>query len=169
MSYLKIVVLFSSLFLLSCCSEKDCCAPAPYEHNVSMMVVDNEGNDLLDPNNSNGFNHTAIRVYEIYEGDTTLIQKGIETGMYGFVITSPRGRPFDKYVLEVIYAYLPNWKVGSENAKVLIQWNDTKSAILDAKFEKIGTTSYLTQIDYNGKKVWEADGSSNYHFEVIEN
>jgi hypothetical protein len=62
------LLIFIILFIS--CSKGDISCFTPPEP-VHMRIVDNEGNDLLNPTNLNGYNLTDMRLYYISEGKKT--------------------------------------------------------------------------------------------------
>ncbi|WP_373523942.1 hypothetical protein [Aquiflexum sp.] len=151
------------LFLFSACSNEE---QLPTEGGFTvdtvaiLKILDEEGNNLLDPGHERYLDPSKIKVF--YERDGRMIEF-IEPHLdmpRNFRIGPPHEFRND-YVMFLVL----------DSEKTVVQWNENDSDTIHAEFFKYSGSSFLlmvTKVLFNGELKWDAESKSEREFTIIK-
>jgi hypothetical protein len=147
-----LLVLFS--ITLSCANNDDSVIK---ELHIDLYVVDENGNDLLDPNNANTLRYDDISIYYVVEGKSIRVNNGTADTPKGFSINEPGGIYHNHW----IRLYL-NSEKGKEISTTMIKWSENDYDTLDVSFTKRGANIRRDKIWINKHLVWDSKNSETW-------
>ena len=112
---------------------------------VRFYVLNNQGDDLLNPNNQNSIDTDNLKIYEIINGEEVEVNNPNMDAPKGFWISPPEGK-FDKYRLSLTLNILED----SNTTITLLKWSESDLDSFKAELEK--GEDYI-----NCKKIWVKD------------
>jgi hypothetical protein len=127
---------------------------------VILKILDEEGNDLLDPDHERYLDPSKIKVF--YERDGRMIE---------FIaphLDMPRNFRVDP-PHEFQNNYLMFLVLDSE--KTVVQWNEKDSDTIHAEFFKYSGSSFLlkvTKVFFNDELKWDVESKSRRKFTIIK-
>ncbi|WP_194976900.1 hypothetical protein [Aquiflexum lacus] len=125
-----------------------------------LKILDEEGNDLLDPGHERYLDPSKIKVF--YERDGRMIEF-IETHLdmpRNFRIGSPHEFR-NEYVMFLVL----------DSEKTVVQWNENDSDTIHAEFFKYSGSSFMIRVIkvlFNGELKWDAESKSAREFTIIK-
>jgi len=143
---MKPVTLMLSLVmvLLSCQKEEN---SVFLDGGIEITVIDNNGNDLLNPSAENSFKEESIKIYYLIDG--------VVEEVYHPTADYPRN--FFIYERDGIYrmALSLNGNEKDEFPVTYIQWNETDTDTVKGSFLRGEGFLMCTKVWYNGVLMWE--------------
>ena len=149
---MKNLFLIMLMVLFSCNSESNN-EETNIESEVQFFVLDDENNDLLNPNGQNSINLENVKVFEIIDGQEVEVNNPNSDSPRGFVLLEPEGI-YDKYRL----ALGLNIKETSNPTTTIIKWSTTDVDRFKAEFNRGNNFIICTKIWLNDKTVWDNNG-----------
>lgn len=154
---MKQIIILSLILMVSCSKEDnyDCCTviSASFEFHV----VDEAGNDLLNPNGENRMSLTETNVYYILEGEREYVYSG-----YSLRESQEEGLK-TRFVLDL------NIEDTSNTTTTLVEWNDDSVDTFTAQFDRFGDSAIKQKVWLNGTLVWSLeDEDGPPYFELIK-
>lgn len=151
--------LFLLLFLLpfiSCDDESS--NGVNIRHHIDVMVVDKDGNDLLDPDTKGAYEPDEIRIYKVINGKETLYVDGTKDSPYGVSYNYDYkteewepGLPETCYVSLLVSFYDI---IENNHTTAIVKWNaveaDTVTCEIDPEWN-----NNIKKIYVNGELKWD--------------
>jgi len=150
------------LIVLSSCNSDNNMQETNIEAGIVFYLLDNNGNDLLDPNNQNNIDLDIVRVYEIINGEEVEINNPNLDGPRGFVLLEPEGI-YDKYRLSLGL----NIKEISNPTTTIVKWNTTDIDIFKSEYNRGDNFIICTKILLNNEVVWQTENGLRF-IEIIK-
>ncbi|MGE4288289.1 MAG: hypothetical protein AB7E36_06340 [Salinivirgaceae bacterium] len=148
MKYLNLILI---MLLLGCDTEK----PSDMfnlDAGVSFYVVNENGNDLLDPENENAIGYNDITIYYLVDGEKQEFYNPDLDSPKGFSIFEPEGL-FTKYNIGLGL----NTKGTEKITTTLIEWYNTEVDTIKAEIERGDNYAISTKIWFNDIVVWDVN------------
>ncbi|EKB48732.1 hypothetical protein [Cecembia lonarensis] len=151
------------LFLFSACSNEEqmpTIGGFTLDRVLTLKILDEEGNDLLDPDHERYLDPSKIKVF--YERDGRMVE---------FIqshLDMPRNFRVDP-PHEFQDTYLMFLVLDSE--KTVIQWNENESDTIRAEFFKYSGRDFLlkvTKVFFNGELKWDVESKSRRKVTIIK-
>lgn len=150
------------LIALSSCSSNNTIEETNIEAGIVFYLLDTEGNDLLDPNNSNSINLNSVKVYEIINGQEVEINNPNLDGPRGFVLLEPEGI-YNKYRLSLGL----NITEISNPTTTIVKWNTTDIDIFKSEYNRGDNFIICTKILLNNEVVWKTENGIRF-IEIVK-
>ena len=129
---------------LSSCEEDVVCCPPMDNTNITLMVVDSQGQNLLDPKLPTAYRENTIKIF--YEENGKLVE------FYNGGMTNMR-RNFRIEEPELEFGYRMKLIL---KEKTVIQWNTTDADTLEAEINDNGVFLNLLKVYHRGELKWDA-------------
>ncbi|MGL1888470.1 MAG: hypothetical protein OCD76_18280 [Reichenbachiella sp.] len=156
-----------AIMILSSCKTEDdslCCDSGDnISISIDIIVVSDNGIDLLNPENPEAFQEHDIRVFDLIDGETS-ISNNTSNGR-GFLLLSPSGTHLDRYMIRIF----ANLESTDDYPINYIQWNENETDKLKAEFDRGDNYDVVTKVWFNDELVWDllSDGDSR-RIEIIK-
>ena len=110
---------------------------------VNVCVSDAAGNDLLNPESTSANVIKEVKIYDIYKGDTTLLEHYDKSDHFAQLFTVNDGNvPVDSYYVKVYGKFRKN----QETAKILLEWGNGMKDIMEIEYEKDSDHTYYESV-----------------------
>lgn len=133
----------------------------------AIVILDEQGNDLLDPDTEGCYDPEKFRIYFVKDdGSTELFYKPASDCPYGFLYPSADeqrhalGEGIGKYFYVSMALY--DWDIcsGADHSKVILQWNEHERDTLECELgdrgiEKVYSNGELIWKEYDVSPIWE--------------
>lgn len=123
-----------------------------------MLVVDEEGNDLLDPNSSyeKSINLDKLWLYNVIDGEEVRVFDSLMDNPKGFRLFEPEGK-YDSFRLSV--SLMGGRRLA--NTRTLLKWSETDVDTIDA-YTEVGDGYEVTiKLLLNGEEVWNVENAGD--------
>ena len=152
--------LFLVVFLISFCSciKPGCCKL--YSADFDFYVVDEQGDDLLDPESTSPIDLQSVRVYYLLDGKKTEINRGNLDAPQMYLVLPPEGGR-DKYSINLFL----NAEDSSSITTTYFEWNEDTTDVFEAEVSRNKNNTVVTKVWLNETLVWDistADGKPLY-------
>jgi hypothetical protein len=139
-----IIIFIAVLFMISCKKEK---VSLNLDGGIEISVMDNSGNDLLNPATPNAFVDSEIKIYYLIDG----IKKEIYNANYdhprNFILFEKDG--------EYRMGLSPNADEKEELPITYIQWKEIDTDTIQCHFSRTSNSVVCDKIWRNGTLVWD--------------
>ena len=152
---MKKAILF--LTMISCQNTED---ESSYDYigaGVEFSLINDKGEDLLDPNNSNAIDTSTINVY--------YIKDGVKTRYYQSHLTYSRG--FRVFKHENEYRIVIYTDYSSDKDTTIVEWSENDVDTIEIQYRKTASTVLNDKIWLNGEFVWEIGDNTVDPFFVL--
>ena len=149
MFFLLLPVLFCS------CEKNKPDNPIINETNVDVSVLDESGNDLLNPTLKfpKSIDTTEIAIYFVVNERELLVDNELLDASKGYKLLEPEG-DYKHYRLRIFLNTLSTKNI----TKTIIQWDKDQRDVLKAEMNRNKNMRYVTKIWLNETLVWENEG-----------
>lgn len=130
---------------------------------VRFYVLNNQGDDLLNPNNQNSIDTDNLKIYEIINGEEVEVNNPNMDAPKGFWISPPEGK-FDKYRLSLTLNILED----SNTTITLLKWSESDLDSFKAELEKGEDYIICKKIWVNDIKVWDMIEDGDERFFILQ-
>ena len=150
----------------SCQEDNDCCDGIPGNDEVfEFSILDEAGNDLLDPATEGTLNTDNISILELKNGNYTVINNPRMDASGGYRIyadTSPKKMrifPGEGFIDGDFIV-----------KKIILRWNDMEKDSVNMFLRKNANIQRLVRITYNEDEVWNSTQSEDgiRYFQVVK-
>ena len=126
---------------------------------VRFYVLNEQGDDLLNPNNQNSIETSNLKIYELINGKEVEVNNPNSDAPRGFWVSPPEGK-FDKYSLGLTLNILED----SNTTITLLKWSESDSDSFKAELKKGDNYIICQKIWVNDIKVWDMieDGDKRF-------
>lgn len=116
-----------------------------------VFVVDEDGNDLLDPNLSyeKSINLDELWLYNVIDGEEVRVFDSLMDNPKGYRLFEPEGK-YDSFRLSV--SLMGGHRL--TNTRTLLKWTETEVDTIDAHIEVGDGYEITTKLLLNGEQVW---------------
>lgn len=157
MKYLTIFLI--TVMLLGCNSDEGT-QQFSFGAAVEFIVLDNEGNDLLNPKTKGALAHDDIRLYYYLDGKYEEV--------YEPHLDSPRNF--------VIFKQNSNYRIGvslnhsekEKYPKILIKWNESRSDTIKCEIYRTSSLIQADKIWLNNKLIWDTNTIKTKPYFILE-
>lgn len=130
---------------------------------VSFYVLNENGEDLLNPNNQNSIDITNLKIYELINGEEVEINNPNSDAPKGFSVVSPEGK-YDKYRLDLTLNILEK----SNTTITLLKWSESDLDSFKTELEKGEDYIICKKIWVNDIKVWDMIEDGDDRFFILQ-
>lgn len=120
-----------------------------------MSVVDKNGADLLDPENSQSIDESKIQLFYPENGELKEIYNSQSDYPNGVMIFPVEG---EKYRIRVF----------TDNPITYIQWNDADTDTLKCEYTKTVNSTICTKVWFNDAPVYDVKDGKERYFQVVK-
>lgn len=159
---MKIYILILIVTLISSCSSHEPDPKINIEAGIGFYVLDDTGNDLLDPNITNSYDFTKIKVYDVIDEVNVLINNSNLDAPKGISLLAPEGK-YKNYRLSLAF----NTTL-EENFNIrIIKWNSTDEDVFKVEFDKGAGYMIIKKVWLNNELVWDIQNNIAERFFTI--
>jgi hypothetical protein len=166
MKKIKILVLLFMILGLSCTEDEPITEDVFISHDVKISLADQQGLDLLDPNNPNAINSDNIKIFHMIDGELKKFSK------YLMKIYKPSELGFNEnYVFYLGYTSPSYYTHEKEEPITYIQWNETDMDTVRCQYQYTSNSIICTKVWFNEIVVWDMDDSetnSSRWFQLVK-
>lgn len=155
---MKKLFLVLLLILSNSCVKPGCCTFISTHFNF--YVVDEQGNDLLDPESTSPINLQTIKVYYLLNGTKTEINRGNLDAPRMYSVSPPEGNR-NKYNITLFL----NDEDPANITTTYFEWDKDTTDVFKAEVSRKKNNSIVTKVWLNDILVWDkstADGKPLY-------
>ncbi|WP_146810338.1 hypothetical protein [Empedobacter brevis] len=156
---MKHLLFFLTYMIITACQSDDNNEQFIVDTAINIAVKDNDGNDLLNPNNSNALNQNEFQIIYEIDGKQTVVNDKNLNYPNGFFVY-----PHEK---EYRIRIFPNTTKNSSNPITYVKWNKTDTDTIRCEINRSGNTEVCKKVWLNNKLVWEAYDTERF-FEIIK-
>lgn len=153
-------IVFIMLFIFSCKTDES--NSVFIDADVEISVINDLGEDLLNPQNANALDVSNIKVYYL-DGKGN---KKLQSQSNSFYIIEPKGHIVDRYLIR-LFLNMPSFQK-SNPAYTYIDFGDGIQYELKAHFIKLESATYYNQLWLNGEPVIFEDLYPTTGLRIIE-
>lgn len=148
--------LFILAILSASCKENE----QPHFVNIDRMafitVVDEQGNNLLDPNQDGAFDPKDIKIFYERDGEMEEFYEGHLDMPRNFRIDPPEFG--SDYLIALVL----------DSEKTVIQWNEAEADTIQAEIHDAGASIMVQKVFYQGQLMHELPAMSRREFTIIK-
>ena len=173
MKKIKFLVLLMFMILGLSCSEDEPITEGVFiSLDVKISLANQQGLDLLDPNNQNAINNENIKIFHIIDGELKEFSERLLDDSKGYRIYSPNELGFNEnYVFYLGYTSPSYYTHEKEEPITYIQWNETDIDTVKCQYLYTGNSNICTKVWFNNIVVWDMDDSeanSSRWFQIVK-
>lgn len=128
---------------------------------IEILLSDNEGFDLFDPESYTYFNKDSIKIFYIINGVEVEINNTLLDPPRNFYVNYTRGR----FRLQLF----PNHDISEEFPITLIKFNQTATDTVRCSYERNSSSITCTKVWYNSNLAWEKNTADQVRsFEIVK-
>lgn len=157
---MRTIVLLTIFTMLFGCNSDDIINQASLDTGFEFSVVDNEGNDLLNPENPNHFSHSNIKLF--YK------ENGRYKEVYDANLDYPRNFLIFKHETKYRIRIFLNDSENETQPETMIQWNENKSNIIKAEFYRTSSLVRFNKVWLNDNLIWDSANNSEPYYKLIK-
>lgn len=151
-------MIFIAILFASCTSDKES-NNVIIARQIEFHVLDNQGNDLLNPQIQSNFNNIdKIKLYHIINGEAVLFDRPN--------LDFPKGYLIYKRENEDIYRINLTVNPNGNTTTTLVEWNSNDTDTIKCDLNNYDYNSVISKVWYNG--VLKYDGVGESYFEVVK-
>ena len=151
------LILVISIFLLSACQKKDN-NEFVLDTGFCMIVLDENNNDLLNPNNNNSFKEENIKIIYLIDGNEIEVNKPM--------LDYPKGFRIFEHKNEYRLVIFPNNDIDTEFPITYIIWNGTDRDTVKCEIRRTDNSEICRRIWYNGELTWDSSENKERFFRI---
>lgn len=145
--------------IVACDGDDQCCANI--DTSISISVKNEDGLDLLDPQNPGAFQEEVIKIFYLTDGKVEEHYEPNRDAPRGFSIYKESA--IDRYAIQVY----PNDDVSEEFPVTYIRWNTDDTDTIKCEYQRTENAVVCTKVWFNDEIKWEAYETGRY-FEIIK-
>ncbi|UII21025.1 hypothetical protein [Fulvivirga ligni] len=159
----SLILSMLTLLILSSCSEDEPGGQdaAVVDIDITMTVVDMDGNDLLDPSNPNAYSESDIDLVFLIDGEEEVYFNANMDAPKGFKIY--KNEVGEGYVMRVF----PNTAISEDDPVTYIQWGEDDRGTLACEIQRGENFEICTKVWYNGEEKWNVQSSARA-FQIVK-
>lgn len=150
---MKKFLLFLGIALFLSCEKDNFCGCYIVDIGVNISITDSNGNDLLNPENSNAYTEKDIKLFISDQGQMKEVLAG-NTDYPGDLMIFPTNN--SKYMLRVF----------TPQPVTYIQWKGTDMDTIQCEFSQTDNSKICTKVWYNSKLVFDGKNGTGRYFEI---
>lgn len=140
------------LAIMSSCSSGEIIQAGDFLGGVKLCVVNELGEDLLNPSHPNAIEFDRIEIFYLIDGEEVNAYNEMRVQPKGIRLLSPWGE-YDKYYLNLLLNF-SNFEKNDGIAYTIIQWDEQDRDTLKAKFSETNSTLSTVKCWVNEVLVW---------------
>ena len=157
---MRTIVFLTIFTMLSGCKSDDNSEQINLDVAFEFSVVNNEGNDLLNPENQNYFNHSNIKLFYKVDGEYKEV--------YDENLDNPKNFLIFKHETEYRIRIFLNYSTKEIQPETMIQWGENKSNIIKAEFYRTSSLVRFDKVWLDGSLIWDSASNSEPYYKLIE-
>lgn len=159
MKAINLIIIVAIAFFMSNCNKENTDMTV-VDLGIYISFIDNNGTDLLNPNNDVSYKENEIKVFHLLNGKKELFYKSNLDHPNGFFIVHDEKISNYYYLGVGVNDYDNGSTANPYEAITLLELSENVTDTITCKIEK-GENSLLTrQVTYNGKVVWDWDDNT---------
>lgn len=127
---------------------------------IELGVKDNNGVDLLNPNNPESFNESDIRLFYLINGNIEEVNNPTADSPRGFLI-------FEQNESNRIRIFL-NYSESEELPITYVQWDETDTDTLKCKIRRTSSLVTAEKVWLNDELIWDESSNTEPYYEMIK-
>ena len=152
------ILLLSALFV-ACGKDDDCCTNV--DTGIAISVKDEDGSDLLNPNNPNAFQEKDIEISHLVDGEKKEYFKPNRDTPKGFSIY--QDSTIGSYIIQIVTD-----DDSSEDFPVTyVRWSADDTDTIRCEYQRTENSLVCTKVWFNNVVKWEAYETGRY-FEIVK-
>lgn len=157
---MKSLVTIIIILVLSSCSSDDSKEQFNLDVGFEFSITDNEGNDLLNPDNSNSYNHSEIKLF--YK------KNGVYEEVFDENLDYSRNIKIYKHIDKYRIGIVLNHSVEEVQPETVIRWNESESDTIKCEFYQTNSLIRIDKVWLNNTLIWNSTNNSEPYFELIK-
>lgn len=157
MRTILLILVISTLFS---CNSRDNEEQMNLDVGVEFSIADINGNDLLNPENENSYNHEAIKLF--YKTD------GVYQEFYDVNLDLPRNINIYQHTDTYRATIFLNHSASEEQPETLIQWNENNVDTIKCEIYRTSSVERIDKVWLNNQLVWDSTNNTALYFELIK-
>ena len=157
---MRTIVLLTIFTMLFGCNSEEIIKADDLYTGFEFSVVDNQGNDLLNPENQNYLSHSNIKLF--YK------ENGQYKEVYNANLDYPRNFLIFKHKTEYRIRIFLNDSENETQPEKMIQWNENKSNIIKAEFYRTNSLVRFNKVWLDDNLIWDYASNSEPYYKLIE-
>lgn len=133
-----------------------------YDVAFEFDIKDSEGNDMLNPENPNSFDESAIKLFYLIEGNVTEVYDGNMDYPRNFRIYEYP--PASAYRIVIFL----NHSETEEFPITYIKWNETDTDTISSEIYRTSSLVKIQKVWLNDEPIWNSSSNSEPYFELIK-
>lgn len=145
-------------FIFICgCDNKDETGSIYISSHVDITVIDEKGNDLLDPDNTyaKSIKTDDIKMYYMIDGKETYFYRPLLNASKGYLQLEPEG-DIKTYRIR----FFLNIESKETNTETIIEWDKEHRDTIRSEVDRNGGVTTITKMWLNNKAIWENNTNS---------
>lgn len=155
---MKSLVTILIIMILSSCNSDDRKEHFNLDVGIEFSITDSEGNDLLNPENSNSYNHSDIKLF--YK------KNGVYDEVFNKNLDHPRNIKIYKHIDNYRIRITLNHIIEETQPETLIKWNENDSDTIKAEFNRTNSSTIIKKTWLNDSLIWDSTSNSEPYFEL---
>jgi len=157
---MKNILIISMITLFFSCNDDDSPSSTAIDTGIGIKVLNSSGEDLLNTNTTNHFNGDNIRLFQLINGEITLIYNPNMDLPYGYSIeTDTEGNNI------VNAGFLPD--ASHEHPEYIVKWSDTEQDTLKCEVEQFSNVLRFSKVWVNEELQWESSSQTERIVTVV--
>lgn len=146
-------ILFLLILLTACSAETY--DPVARATNLDITVLDEDDNDLLDPNSnySKSIDVENIKIYFVVNGEELLVENKLSDSPKGFMLLEPEA-DLTQYQIRLFVNTLSKENI----TETIIQWDSEDRDTIKAEISRTKNSTLVQKIWLNEKLAWDLQG-----------
>jgi hypothetical protein len=156
-----ILLIIISVFFGFSCSEDESNVATHISTAVTITVLDQQGADLLDPDNLNGIRTDKIKIFHKIDGELIEYFEGNMDCSKGFNIFNPKEIEFNEHYVFCLLMTDASYYTAELNLNPItyIQWKETDLEMdkVQCQYRHTDNSTVCIKVWYNDDLVWDAE------------
>jgi len=157
---MKAIILILTFITLFGCSSNDNQEQFNFDVGFEFSVTDNEGNDLLNPDNPNSFNESDIKLFYLINEETVEVYDNNLDYPRNFLIYQNS----DSYRIRIFL----NYSETEELPETYIQWSETDSDTIKSEINRSNTYVKIQKVWLNDNIIWNSSDNSEPYYQIVK-
>ena len=157
----NLIYIIAAIFVIGCSDDDEymvCCNTGTHMDGIEIAVKNENGADLLDPNNPEAYQENNIKLF--YKVDGEIVE------VYDSTLDSPRNINIYKHENEYRIGINLNYDRNEDQPITYIQWNETDRDTIKAQFHYTGPED--SNYSFTIENLWFNGTEKEPYFEIVK-
>ncbi|MBB4037384.1 hypothetical protein GGR21_003301 [Dysgonomonas hofstadii] len=141
----KYILIFSILAILTACDKNN--EEAIVDFDLFFTIVDQDGNDLLNPSTENSIEVHKIEIYHLKNGEYIRLYNNTSSGRNAYSLREPEAGEKTGYILGIALSVYEEYE--KNKSVTVIKWNENESDTIISTITTHGNITGVYEFTYN--------------------